>query len=146
MLSACSLVQQPGAVDRSCVEALSWDSICGDTKGFANVYPCGAPAERLLVRGSRAAPALLAALDDPVRGVAAHLILTTIFHRDRISPKVRWLDDPKGVQRIPVGVEQQVNGLRWQFHFDTQSYRVNPAELRDNAARWRQELQTAVAS
>ena len=115
---------------------LSWKSISRDDIAYMFVYPEGEIAEALWRMGPRASACLVSVLEDPDRGVAAHVILTHIYHRDRIVPRVRTirLKDSRGF------VIQTVNGLSWRYDPWRKTYSVKPRELHQNALRWRQEL------
>jgi len=118
---------------------LSWDSLDGDKKGFTTLYPAGDAARFLWQTGTPATPALISSLEDTNRGVAAHIILTYIYHRDRITPKLHWIY--AATERGPVGVILTVNGLSWTERWDPNFRSVRRDDLKQNAARWRSELQ-----
>lgn len=120
---------------------LSWESVGGDKIGFATVFPEGEAATLLWKNGKLSTEALVSVLENPRRGVAAHIILTYIYHRDRVMPTVRWI---YGRHRgSPAAVMQSVNGLRWTTYFDDRDHRVRQLDLQQNAARWKSELESS---
>lgn len=135
------LAQRTFAADPCALAAqLSWSSIGGNTAiDYMQVWPEGDAATKLWLMGKEAAPCLVSVLEDRNRGPAAHLILTNIYHRDRISPSLRFVRAGHGANRI-VGVMQTINGLTWRYDPRTSQYTVKTSELKRNAARWRQEL------
>lgn len=127
--------------DRPCPLArqLSWKSLTGDRIGFLLLWPEGEAAESLWKMGPRAAACLASVLEDPERGVAAHVILTNIYHRDRIAPQVRYIT-AKGNPKKFIAITQTINGLTWTYDTRRQKYTVKLGDLHQNALRWRREL------
>ena len=124
------------------VQQLSWASVDGGI-GWLTVSWDGPAAERLMQIGTPAAPALLRALEDPQRAVAAHIILTSLLHRERVGAKQRWIyREPRRYHTAAdlLGVAVTVNGLEWTVFFDPIRYYVAPEDLRENARRWRREI------
>lgn len=132
-----SPVSTPGQ-DCALARQLSWKNVGIDSIAYLQVGPEGEAAEALWRMGPRAAACLVSVLEDPERGPAAHLILTNIYHRDRIVPQSRFIKgkgDPKKGR-----VVQTVNGLSWSYEPWYTRYSVGSGELRQNALRWRREL------
>lgn len=121
---------------------LSWESVGGDRIGFATVFPEGEAATLLWKMGRLSTEPLMSVLEDPDRGVAAHLILTHIYHRDRVAPKLRWIYG-RG-HRSPTAVVQTVNGLAWTTYFDARGRRVRQLDLHQNAVQWKSELKRSL--
>lgn len=125
---------------------LSWESVGGNCIGTVLVvYPDGPEAKRLVKIGAPSAKALLSALEDPTRAVAAHLILTAIFLPERYhlstEDHAEFLDElsPVGT-RLPTGSTFEINGLQWDSWYKTNSCSVDVAKMTSNARRWREIL------
>lgn len=142
-LPGCATSDKGPTEPERLVKELSWESVHGKDDGESlGAFPSGYPAQRLLTIGKPATPALLAVLEDPARGVAAHLVLTKIYYPDRTEATSEY--SPDRVQRTTLGrsviggVSHTVNGLRW--YWDASGDHANPADLKANAARWRKEV------
>ena len=122
------------------VRRLSRQSLGTDYLGYRLTWPEGEAAKELWAMGNKAAPCLLTVLDDPDRGVAAHVILTNIYHRDRIVPRARWVMAKHNKNKL-VSVYQTLNGLTWRFDPPNRSYVIEEEQLHRNAIHWREELQ-----
>lgn len=106
----------------SCIEALSnsdirWD---GTFFGLSPVLE-GEVAKRLPSFDSQATPALITALDDPEKFVAAHVLLTLIHYKRFSTSASQW------------------NGLAVKLHADG-SIVIDPGQIPTIKAMWEKEV------
>ncbi len=122
---------------------LSWSSVGSDCVAtFLFVFPTGAEAERLLAIGRRAIPSLVAVLEDPERGVAAHLILTKMLRpeNDATGVAYHYVSETPNPGSELTGWTYRVNGLSWDWVAKGDRSTVEDAELKMNSSRWREAL------
>ena len=138
---ACSVVI-PDKETLDLVRQLSWSSVGARHWGWN--MPVGPEADRLVAIGKRATPALVSALADPERGVAAHLVLCEIWYDGRRESREDLIEH---------GFRRSTLGLSWTVTIDypgappsaTDSERsryarvqhsVDQAELQKNLTEW----------
>jgi len=117
------------------VAQLSWDSVGGECNFVWRIYPEGPAAKRLLEIGKPASAELLKVLTDDTKGVAAHVILSTIWEPENIEIQNR----SDGNDFVHV-----YNKLEWRDHLNFKKKKVTHSVNRVNLARisveWRAKL------
>jgi len=120
------------AAARDLVMRLSWDSVVEECRYFWWVGLTGKPAEQLVAYGRDATGELIAALDQPNRAVAAHLILCEIWNAPENCTGT--IDDTQLPFTYRFG----------QLSFTSESRAKNtlsPAMLRENQEAWKRTVQ-----
>lgn len=124
----------------SLVNQLSWESVGGACNGVWRIFPTGIAADRLIQIGKPATRRLVQVLEDPDKGVAAHLVLAAIWHPEHLRIE-NWVEGDEFEFAYFIHV---YNGLRWTDVIDWKSlditYKVNKADLARNAKKWRRKL------
>jgi hypothetical protein len=122
------------------VKQLSWNSVGGECNGVWRLFPVGNAARRLIEIGKPSTSQLVQTLNDEERGVAAHLILTTIWEGKTLS----WENWIEGNEDETVYFIHVYNGLRWtdvlNFKEKSISQKVEPGDLARNSQNWKRKL------
>jgi len=117
---------------------LSWDSIRYDEGAHIELSSRveGDVARELLKIGRPATQDLLRALEDPIRGTAAHIVLCDIW-----EPGVRGGSSEEAIREGDkvVGFWLSYRGLRWTWKLG-EGYSADPGELSENLRRWKKRL------
>ena len=142
------------------VSQLSWEAVGYDHIAQILVPKATGPiADQLIAIGKLATAPLLAALEDPNRGVAAHLVLCSIYHPGETNGGEAPIRDSHG---HTTGTIYTSFGLRWRDHIAyekeptsrdlnledlaelymnaTYTYSVTESALAENFDRWCREV------
>ena len=114
-LLACGAVHAPDREVLDLVSQLSWQSVGYDHMAMILwPKPSGGVADRLVRIGKSATPALLPALLEQDRGVAAHVILSKIYFPSRLESGEAPIYKGPDI----VGFRYTTFGLTWGVDFD----------------------------
>ena len=128
------------------VSKLDWECVGHNNWGRVELHmDCGeGAAAQLLLIGKPATDELLRVLQDPRRGVAAHLLLASIWlSRRSIESGEEVLYDAD----LVIGSRWRFEGLGWTcLKHENWVCRADPEELAANALRWQKRLGSHIAS
>jgi len=120
-----------GELISKAIDTLTWESMNGSHSGPS---PGSDEAKYLQGLGTRASAQLVDVLEDPDRGVAAHVVLSHIWNCSHTYREDYSFDSKGSIS----GWTSECDGVRWTYRDRKES--AEPAELAINARRCRERL------